>query len=316
MNIGLDVGRGYVKATDLNKYIIFPSFICKARERNLENDNDKYIIEINGEKYFVGELAKNEGGTREFVKNKAEQNIIPFVLTVLALFEEKYFNIVVGLPISDYKAQRKLIAEKIKGEYKVKLNGNERNIVIENVIAFPEGAGALWGLILDNKGNVANPILAEKRIGIIDIGFKTVDFCILNKLKYEDVNSSSIPIGIHQAYTRIYQRIIKEKDILPEDVEELENQPEYEELANKIINYINQFWKNNIDEVYICGGGAKYLKNYMAGYAKVVIDPVFANSIGFAKIANWRFLKCESYQLESQKKFTKESIIWKIPQNS
>lgn len=318
MIIGVDIGRGYVKATDLNKFIIFPSFVAEYRERNLENENDNYVITINNQSYFVGELAKTEGGVREFVKNKSEQNLLPLILTALNLFNDCNFDIVVGLPISDYKIQKEKLIDKIKGTYKTVFKNQEKNITINSVLPFPEGAGALWGLCLDTFGNFINPQFLEKRIGVIDIGYKTVDICLVNKLKYEDARSTSIPIGLHEVYMQVYKRLSTTKDILPEDIETQEQYPEYQQLALKIESYINQLWKGNIDEIYLCGGGAQMLQSYLKINTKMLPNPIFANVVGFTKVGYWRWKKCqcEYTQSESQNTSIKSSLIWKMPPSS
>lgn len=75
MYYGADIGRGAVKVAHSRGSIVFPSYLVPSRERDLVSAATDYmeqlVVSINGKEYFAGELARREGGTREFAKDKA-----------------------------------------------------------------------------------------------------------------------------------------------------------------------------------------------------------------------------------------------------
>ena len=54
---------------------------------------------------------------------------------------------------------------------------------------------------------------------VIDIGYRTVDFCALKDMYYVADQSTSLPLGIYHAQMDTYQRVGAIQDILPEQVE-------------------------------------------------------------------------------------------------
>lgn len=288
MNIGLDIGRGNVKAITMDKKVKFESYAGKARELDFENKNDKYIIDINGEKYFTGELAKREGMARGFQKNKLDyERTLPLALTGLYLATgSELNNIVIGLPISDYKTQREELESFLKGSYEVAID-QKRVIRINNVKAFPEGAGAYFNLVLNNQGKVVNTELATSKVGIVDIGYKTTNIVVFENMKYIDRLSVSLPYGVHQAFNMIYKRLSRTEDITPEQAENITTGIEFEQLANRIKNEINKFWGNTLFKIYLVGGGSYLLKRYFDFEA--ISNAEFANAEGYFKIAQMLF---------------------------
>lgn len=57
--IGVDVGRNRVKAVSSTNRVDFPSVVGEWQERNLTSYG-KYEVIIDGEKYFIGDLALRE----------------------------------------------------------------------------------------------------------------------------------------------------------------------------------------------------------------------------------------------------------------
>lgn len=66
MFYGVDVGRGAVKGVTATDQISFPSYLAAYRERDLVSQSSdilkQLVVAIDGDRYFVGELARREGG--------------------------------------------------------------------------------------------------------------------------------------------------------------------------------------------------------------------------------------------------------------
>ena len=299
MFIGWDGGRSFTKIAYNHDVVCFPSYVMQGKQLDLTSSGDimnNLIVDINGEQYFVGNLAKQEGGSREFTKAKAEHpNTIPLLLTSVALVSEEDIvspKIVVGLPISDYQKQAKSFESKIKGIYEIKLPHKELllDIRADNVICFPEGAGTAWNLVLDSSGRVSNSALISKQIGILDIGWKTMNFCALQGMNYDNSKSGTLPLGISTAFKSFYKRISNEQDLTLSEAETLflkHGQPELKQLAQKIKDDISVWWTNLgiFDSIYLAGGGGVALADYFDDKFKVVDDAQYSNAKGFLKIA-------------------------------
>lgn len=251
---GIDVGRGYVKriGPSLNDVSKFPSYVVPARELDIETGRGKPLehlsVCINDKQLFMGELAKKEGGSREFQKEKADhRNTIPLLVTALALAApEKYHHprVVAGLPISDYRTQAESFEGKAIGHYEVELPHKQVNLQIDrnNILTFPEGAGMIWNQLIDKWGNVTDD---DKTRAGIDIGWKTCNFAVMNGLQYDDSASGTLPMGLSRAFRLFYKRISHDYDYTPAQAELMlaeKGDPELRRLAQEIKDQLSMWW--------------------------------------------------------------------------
>lgn len=289
MNIGVDNGRGNVNVIAANKRIIYEAYCGKARELDFTYGKEDYHVFINGNSYFVGNLGKREGMSRGFQKHKIDKDRTEaLVLTGIYLstnYQEVTVNLVTGTPISDYQQQKKELEEYLRGVYDVRILDHEsKKITIDNVKVFPEGAGAYFSQVLNDKGEVTNTNLATEKVGIIDIGYKTFNLAVFENLKFIDKQSATFPFGMHQAFNMVYKRLSRTEDITPEQAENITSGSEFEMIANRIKTEINKFWGSTSFKIFLCGGGAYLLKDYFPTF-DVISSPEFANAEGYYKIA-------------------------------
>ena len=140
--VGLDVGYGYTKAMDHKQVICFPSIISPAVELKFksweEHPNpypDHLAITLEGETFFVGNLAMHQGrfayATLNRLRTQTREYRLLF-LTALSLCvqspEEELF-VVTGLPVDDYE-DRDLIEETLSGRFKLMVGRREVSFVI------------------------------------------------------------------------------------------------------------------------------------------------------------------------------------------
>lgn len=299
MYVGADVGRGYVKVATDGDIVVFPSYVAPGRELALSGINrngnslEHLDVKVNKEHFFIGELARRHGGTREYQKDKVgHNNTLPLLLTGIALNMDTDFaevKVVVGLPIVDYCTQAKDFEEAAKGVHEVNINGDKKNVVIgkNGIIAFPEGAGAVWHLLLDDKGKPADPQLGECTVGIIDIGWKTVNYVVLRKMQFDDSQSGTLREGLAEAFRPFATRMRQQYDLKDEELEELfikEGQPELKAHARRINDLIRFHWPNYriFDHIFIAGGGGKALFPFLE------FEDVTPQLIKYAQTANAR----------------------------
>lgn len=224
MNIGLDLGYGYVKGVnDKGKRILFPSIVSIGFDRLLsgifnsnENIVDNMYVKIaddGGEKsYYIGELAKREGFSDAFTlnidkHNQEETKALLAAATALLMSEDNnIINIATGLPLEQYQTYKKQFQEEIEG-YKAIVSFPEYNLTrivkFDKVIIFPQAAGAVYHALMDN---INKYMIKNSYIVLVDIGFKTTDyvtFLIDNRLRFLPDFSGTIDTGISKIFTAL-----------------------------------------------------------------------------------------------------------------
>ena len=329
-NIGIDLGFGFVKATNGEKDIIFPSVVGAGQDLTYRSELTTYVepienlaVTIDGKKYFVGDLAvrQSEIVSRSLGENHAQdKNTRVLLLATLALFvrgESDEFNVVTGLPPSYYLAYKDSLAEMIKGSHTIMLNtdGTDRkkNIIVHQVRIIPQPMGTMFNSIFDARGNLEDKELARNKVGISDVGFRTTDFTVVDKLEYIDKQSYSTTTGMSNAYAivadylRNKYRIYKENFELDEivqkaqikvagKVESLEQikKDAYEQVSAKILTEMNSIWdQRDLDIILLSGGGGKALADHilpeLIAPNQLVESSQTANVHGYLKLAHKLF---------------------------
>jgi len=281
MLLGVDIGYSTTKLIGQYTELKFASIVGTGRERNFTSSKDTDIeLEYQGRRYFIGNLAKRESwdATMAFDRNKVNHmNTKLLLLAALGQASKGEVWITTGLPISDYREQRKLLAQALPGCYKIRINGEEKIIIIKDVIVFPQALGALFA--------ISDKIKHNKRTGIIDIGFKTTDFAVLEDgLIYNDRLSRSIDTGISTAY----EMTALEQNIDFMEVEFADDKA-LQAVAIKIQDSIKRVWRDTyFDMVYLCGGGGIALQNYFPD-AILLPNAQFKNAEGFYIVSKNKF---------------------------
>lgn len=324
-NIGIDLGYGFVKATDGEREFIFPSVVGTARElryrsefADLSSGLSNLVIAVDGRRYFVGDLAirQSEIASRSLDENRVEdRNARVLLYTALALFsqwEQQTFNIVSGLPTVFYGPLKDGWVNSLRGSTVVRFgqggDERERTIAIDRVRVVPQPMGTLYDRVLNSIGNVADTDLTRLRVGIIDIGFKTSDFAVADHMEFIDRLSGSTTTGLASAYGLIAERLRNEFRIVKEnhEMDEIVRRGElrlagkpydisaikrdaFERVANKIVTDLESLWDYRaFDAILLTGGGGQALAEFVLPRfrnAYLVESAQFANARGFIKLA-------------------------------
>ncbi len=286
--LGIDVGRNYTKGVSGNKQKRLVSLISRAGEENLEGD--RLTITIGNKTFSIGEYYD----TAYTFKKDNYDTVKDLLITMAALLGGN--NIITGIAIADYRNRE--VLKQLQGyRNKVKVNDQWRYVHIKNIDVFPQGAGALFSQVLNTNGRLYRPV--DGLLGVIDIGFRDVNFCVLENGKYRDDMSGSIPMGVHNAKLAILKQVnnrysmdlsLEELDLFDQPIET----DEYARLAKTISNRISAYWKNPqlIKTIFLAGGGAILLDEYLKEeypQSYLIPDPQFANARGFYKLAVMRY---------------------------
>ena len=303
--IGMDIGRGYVKA--YSEYMgevyqtRFKSIVALGRDMDFNEDfnmmenQEKIYIEIDGKKIFCGKLAEVEGynpnqNERDDKTSPTVKRLIYAALNEVAISSQ--VKIMLGVPhklfkkevlnavIDAYKGQTIGITNKIAGTFK--------EVTIRDILIFREADAALMWHVRQY------PSLKNGAVAMVNVGFRTTELCYYEKgLKYNDKKSNTLEIGNKTALEYVERELSTSgtKHTLAEidssdEYKELKDDA-YEMLSETIANRIEGSWIN-LNEVAICACGGTS-NNLTLGY-EVIDDPQMATARGLYLVAKKRFV--------------------------
>lgn len=266
--LAIDSGRNGLKAVCDTKRLLVPSVVGEWRQLNLSDGGD-YEVEINNEKYFVGDRAANESRFRRENVSRSKIHEETKILTLTAaglLAPSPKIKIVTGLPVEQYRPDiKQKYKDLLLGSYNVKVNNGPNKIIkIEDVVVSIEGAGAYWWYVFKYNNEIT-----KSRVRVIDIGSRTINCLTIDKMRYVDLDSFSLNYGT-----------IEITNADEEDTSLLMQQ-----FTRRATSDISRRWLGiEKDIIIITGGGAisldKYLKQFYQS-AITIEDSVFASALGF-----------------------------------
>lgn len=198
MILGIDKGTTYTKT---DKKVCIRSTIRKYKENDIILDNDKIILEIDGQKYIIGD---KQGNYSTDLMKSQHYNTKVLVLTSAGLScpdeERIVVDIVTGLPIGLYSSQKEEMKEMFHNTFnEIKINGERKIIHIRNAEVFPEGAGAFY-----SQDEYEDAL-------VIDLGGLSIDTALFQRKKLKKYSTYSM--GVIKLYSKLANRINSEHDL-------------------------------------------------------------------------------------------------------
>ncbi len=316
--IGVDLGYGFVKATDGREGFLFPSVVGDGsphqplRLASQEADpTDNLRLQIGDRVYHVGTLAVRQSrmAYRSLSVLRDEGNdLLVLFLTALSLFchePNTTFSVVTGVPPGRMHLADEFIRS-VRGDHRVvryrAANPEELYLRVDRVTVVPQPLGTYWSQVLDSRGQLQPHAAAEGRVGIIDIGFRTTDLVTVEEGEYVPEQSRTVPTGLSAAYGAVAAALLREYGIEREnhaldeaiisgeigvsgrrvDITGLREQA-FEQLATKVLVEIRSTWQvADYDYLWFTGGGGQALQRYLV--------PKFpqASLIGDPHMFGWR----------------------------
>lgn len=340
--VSVDVGYGYVKAiSSSGNKILFPSVVGSGRDRGLANfieqtnkmidaDLSELHITIDGKHYYVGEMAlrNSNDATRVFDRERYNHEYSKILMAVAIQLvtnpETTEVVLFTGLPLDYFRTQHeqfknKLLEDMPTIEWVSGFKQNEtKKVSVRNAGIFPQGMSAVWATLMNHDGKTFKKDLMEEgnQIGIIDIGFRTTDICVVEMkdgggFRPLTQYSETVDQGVVNLYENIkiaYQnktggsdlsenkinRIIKRHSITYQGKKiDLSNEVDqaYRAVVNSIIDRINKLWKeeaDTFDYIFVVGGGGSlfmdYLQSNFNNHLLSIVAGQYANAIGYYRI--------------------------------
>jgi plasmid segregation protein ParM len=297
--IGTDFGSCNLKTST---GIIVPSRVTKS---NSNFFGAEYLVELEDESYIVGE------GEYDTVLDKTKKdNFLPILCLALGLStKEQVVRVVAGLPIGQYKSKEKERLEQMLLDnrmLKFKLNGVERNIIIENSSVTAEGIATYYSLPVELRNELKN-----KDIILLDIGGRTSDIALLKAGKKRTIGeSTSLEVGMINIYKDVINDVNSKftlglnmeyaETILKHGLEVDGEKQDTEFIKGILMNNINKVFKElnvsypvRTSPILVTGGGGEaFFKAIKRRYptSKMVDNHMFSNAIGYKRIGEklWR----------------------------
>ncbi|ACV58222.1 ParM/StbA family protein [Alicyclobacillus acidocaldarius] len=220
MVIGVDLGYGWVKATNGERSNRFPALVGEAHELLLSDlfgvpEYDVHIeTPFGSRRVFVGELARQESqaawnlATKKFEDTDTEA----LWLTALALFarDGEPLDVVTGLPLAHYEAQRAALRERLLSlRGRVTIQGRIVEVEARSVRVIPQAMGAMIASLLDPATlELRNPAWTEHGgyLLLVDVGTRTTGFVTFEtqpELRLMNRLSDSVDVGVHDLYVAL-----------------------------------------------------------------------------------------------------------------
>ncbi|MCJ8343493.1 MAG: ParM/StbA family protein [Cetobacterium sp.] len=306
-NLGIDYGAVNCKSSVTG--IVIPSKTSKVE--SLTGDNE--IITIDGDSRVIGKGSYERDKDLKFKQSHFEHL---FFSTIIHSTDDIENNIILGLPVDQYKTYKKEYKEFIKKisnkVFTIARKGQEeeqRRIVINNVDILPEGLGVLYSLT-DEQMNE----LEGHDILIIDIGGSTTDWVLLRGtgLERSIIKHDSIPVGMHHLYNLVRGSIKRltgdriSQETAEEIVEGRQKHSVYgeetdlgfimDDKVNTVIEIMGDV-KQEIGREFksakmvVCGGGSKHFYDLCKTIQPnaIKVDKINANAIGFGKVCEIKY---------------------------
>lgn len=272
MNIvAIDTGRDTIKPLNTKQ---FRSVVGDWQKRNLSNDGN-YEVEINNEKYFVGDLALDESVACREMATESKIHIETKILFLTALgltATEEDPLIITGVPIKQFTIETKEKLEKLLcGNYIIRINNStSKRVRVNSITIAPEGGASFWYALSKN------PLLANGKKRIVDIGSRTINYATVNGKKYNNRDSDTLQYGC-----------LKLKD----------DRITLEQFAHKIVADLSKAWLEydpENDLILLTGGGSILLGDILKKHFKnceIIEDPIFSNVQGYYRMGVEKWVK-------------------------
>ena len=316
--VSLDLGFGYTKARSAVRRVAFPSVVGEGRQLletlGAGDPLDSIIVEVGPRRYFVGALALRQSGLRYFslAEQRARDETSRIIaLAALGLVADGPCRVVSGLPVAWFFGQRGEFARFLEGEHTVRVGVGrgavrEKRVSVEAVKLVPQPLGS-YLLRLYAEDSRPDARFASETVGVVDIGFQTLDLLVVSRLEVIQPLSASTKSGVVQAY-RWLGDALRERFGLVRELYEIDDvarqgyvmqggrRHSIDDLLDTARDYLGQLIRADIathwagaglDRVLVTGGGAYHVGDRLSlpgPVIEVLDNPAEANVEGYARL--------------------------------
>ncbi len=229
--------------------------------------------------------------------------------------------LIVALPVEvvmadTFKATARGIEEWLLGEHDFTYDGQTSHVTVHAVkcMAQPVGAFFAWGLDEHGAWTRSEDDLLNANVAILDSGFNTLDLLLVKQGRIEKRFTGGDTLGVRVAAEEIARRVkaqfkfdlsMAEADAYIRQYLDRKSVPiivagerhdlaplvrqSLSTLSTRTIDFVDEIWRDaQLSYVLLAGGGAIVLDaplRRQIQHAELLADPVAANAIGLAKLA-------------------------------
>ncbi|GAB3051234.1 ParM/StbA family protein [Virgibacillus ainsalahensis] len=334
-SVAVDLGYGFVKAVSSSgERVVFPSLVGKGYDRSITsvlgdtpNDAKNIHVQYQGEEYFVGELAKEaRSASRIFERKRFSHEYTKILLNIAIqmVTNDDIVHVSTGLPLDFYQSQAKEFRQSILGMQSVTewktgpLAGKEKRININQAMVFPQGASAIFSALMNHEEKYVYPHLMEEGnlIALIDIGFRTTDFVVVEmqengafvpKAKLSGTVDEGV-INLHRDIRQVFKtkaggadlnefnisRVLKNEFLTYKGKRidfSLDIQNSKQSIATNIADRLKGVWAEEsdlFDAIFLAGGGGQLFETLIQPHfdyrLETITENQFANAIGYLRL--------------------------------
>lgn len=282
MILGVDLGNYGVKTSEKIH------FLSKFSETSFTEENK---IIYNGKTLFLGD---GEFST-DWNKSRKESTLPLLFSAIYKSTQDNVNQVVVGLPIQQYKIHKLELKELIENNRCARVNN--RQLIIEDIEVAPEGASAYYNIDSSIRRDIG-----DKQLVMIDIGGRTTDVSMFVNKKIVDIKT--ISVGMLNVYQDIIDCINTEytQNLNLEDGEVIFKEGLFLDGENKDISFIRPILQNHFNSIYkdlqlkfnlskgyvfLTGGGSHIFKTAFKNRLNNLIvsnNPLWDNAMGFKRV--------------------------------
>lgn len=311
--IGVDLGFSQSKFSTLSRETCFKS-VVGWNFRSMMSDFGQDDIVFDQPDMIIGRgaitYADDEIRHEDDHWIESDEFKMLFLAGVSELYEGNgNIYAVCTLPINLYKTSKGKVTENLEGTHMFTRFKREPQKISVKIREVPQAFATLCNEVLDDSG-IPTSSLALKRIGVIDIGGKTTNFLLTERLRDIKHRSASLNKGCWHIVKQLQQVLMRElnRSTLSEyEVEEAlfssilehngkeQNIDEYRDpilqsFLRQLLPKIQQIWPDfqGIHKIFLAGGGSYLFEAELCQrfqQAGLVSDPIHGNAKGAAKLA-------------------------------
>jgi len=318
MRFALDVGHGLVKRQVGGNPQSFLSLYGRANPARVhagESRYPDYILRKNESSDWmaVGDAAAEASrfpsrmNARSWIESDGYYHLF---LGSLHDISGRDLEIVTGLPV-DYYSDKDTLREVLLGRHTVQFIGEEQQeFNVRKVVVIEQPMGCLIDAALDDRGQILDANVAEKKVGILDVGSGTTDIFTAKNLREIRPDVTGVRVGcqdmIKEAKT-VLEREFPDRELESYEIaqlasgyslmykgEEVDVRSFIKEaarpFADQIVDEATGVWQTgtSLYRLIITGGGAFWIEDAMRKVfdnVTVASDPIHANVNGYWKLA-------------------------------
>lgn len=335
LTVGIDVGYSHVKAVCNGKRVCFPSVVGTPEKSRYGLSDGGAIILTLPEHVQVGSEAVYQATTSKRREDRywthAPEWLTLFLAALTELTDDDAdLTVVTGLPVSYFEDDRERVKQTIAHQQSnvVQREGRKaQTLAVVSSHVVPQPFGTLASVCLNDAGYIINADLATRPVGVIDIGGHTTNLLSVRGLREIRTESRSVDVGA-------WNLVRAMRDLLARDLPGLQLRDHQlveaivaghavyrglevslveptakvaRPLAEQILAEATQLWGQGegFYSILVTGGGGALLAPYITPlfkrldgteYAQVVPEPVFANAVGYYRLA--KFYETHTYGRE------------------